>query len=50
LIGHYHIQLNKVDPGPAFDWDHIVGSARHLLGLDLVENAKGNARMREHLE
>ncbi|RMH12530.1 MAG: N-acetylmuramoyl-L-alanine amidase [Planctomycetota bacterium] len=24
LIGHYHVQRNKVDPGPAFDWDRLV--------------------------
>jgi N-acetylmuramoyl-L-alanine amidase len=31
LIGHFHIQANKVDPGPAFQWDRVVGEARHLL-------------------
>ncbi|MCC7193551.1 MAG: N-acetylmuramoyl-L-alanine amidase [Phycisphaeraceae bacterium] len=24
LLGHYHIQTNKVDPGPAFDWDRLM--------------------------
>ena len=33
VIGHFHIQLNKTDPGPAFDWDRVVGGARRLLGL-----------------
>lgn len=28
LIGHYHIQKNKTDPGPAFDWSRIVEGAR----------------------
>jgi len=28
LIGHYHIQTDKVDPGPAFDWDRVVRDAR----------------------
>lgn len=28
LLGHYHIQTNKVDPGPAFDWDRVVREAR----------------------
>lgn len=30
LIGHYHIQTNKVDPGPAFDWDKLIDGARQL--------------------
>lgn len=32
LIGHYHIQKNKIDPGPAFDWDRVVNGARKRLG------------------
>jgi N-acetylmuramoyl-L-alanine amidase len=24
LVGHYHIQKNKTDPGPAFDWDRLI--------------------------
>jgi N-acetyl-anhydromuramyl-L-alanine amidase AmpD len=31
LIGHWHIQTNKVDSGPAFDWDYIVSKARRLM-------------------
>lgn len=31
LIGHFHIQKDKVDPGPAFDWDRVVGRARELM-------------------
>jgi N-acetyl-anhydromuramyl-L-alanine amidase AmpD len=27
-VGHYHIQKNKTDPGPAFDWSRIVEGAR----------------------
>lgn len=33
VIGHFHIQTNKIDPGPAFDWDKVVGGARRLLHL-----------------
>ncbi|QDU85085.1 N-acetyl-anhydromuranmyl-L-alanine amidase [Planctomycetes bacterium Pla163] len=33
LIGHYHVQSNKQDPGPAFDWERVVRDARgHLEG------------------
>jgi len=31
ILGHYHIQTNKVDPGPALQWDKLVGGARQLL-------------------
>jgi len=24
LVGHYHVQTNKIDPGPAFQWDHVA--------------------------
>ncbi|MFG0259181.1 MAG: N-acetylmuramoyl-L-alanine amidase [Phycisphaerales bacterium JB041] len=30
LLGHYHIQQNKIDPGPAFDWERVVRGARAL--------------------
>ncbi|HSY18191.1 MAG TPA: N-acetylmuramoyl-L-alanine amidase [Candidatus Acidoferrales bacterium] len=32
VLGHYHIQTNKTDPGPAFDWDRVIGGARKILG------------------
>lgn len=31
LLGHYHIQSNKTDPGPALQWDSIVAGASKLL-------------------
>jgi N-acetyl-anhydromuramyl-L-alanine amidase AmpD len=31
VLGHYHIQTNKTDPGPAFDWDRIIGGANKIL-------------------
>lgn len=30
IIGHYHIQTNKTDPGPALDWDYVINHARQL--------------------
>ena len=27
VLGHYHVQTNKVDPGPAFQWDRVIGDA-----------------------
>lgn len=32
LLGHYHIQENKTDPGPAMDWSRVVEGARELMG------------------
>ena len=43
LIGHFHIQTNKVDPGPAFDWDRVTDGARELLHGDRA--ARGNPRI-----
>ncbi len=31
LLGHYHVQTNKVDPGPAFQWDRLVRDAKALM-------------------
>ncbi|MGA2699640.1 MAG: hypothetical protein ABSH35_00895 [Isosphaeraceae bacterium] len=30
ILGHYHVQTNKVDPGPAFQWDRLIKGARGL--------------------
>lgn len=32
VLGHYHIQTNKVDPGPALDWETLITHARELMG------------------
>jgi N-acetyl-anhydromuramyl-L-alanine amidase AmpD len=31
ILGHYHVQANKVDPGPAFQWDTVIEEARALM-------------------
>lgn len=31
LLGHFHIQENKADPGPAFDWERVVEGARRIM-------------------
>jgi len=31
VLGHFHIQTNKVDPGPAFQWDTVINGARKLM-------------------
>jgi N-acetylmuramoyl-L-alanine amidase len=50
VLGHFHIQTDKVDPGPAFQWDYVIGSARRLLhnGMSPMadETSKGHMRPR----
>ncbi len=31
ILGHYHIQTNKVDPGPAFQWQRLIEAAREVM-------------------
>ncbi|HEY7088065.1 MAG TPA: N-acetylmuramoyl-L-alanine amidase [Tepidisphaeraceae bacterium] len=31
ILGHYHVQSNKQDPGPAFQWDRVIRGAQALL-------------------
>jgi N-acetyl-anhydromuramyl-L-alanine amidase AmpD len=31
VLGHFHIQRNKVDPGPALQWDRLIDGARRLM-------------------
>ncbi len=33
VLGHYHVQTNKIDPGPALNWDLLIRGARRELGL-----------------
>jgi N-acetylmuramoyl-L-alanine amidase len=30
-LGHYHVQTNKDDPGPAFQWDKVIRGARNIM-------------------
>jgi PBP4 family serine-type D-alanyl-D-alanine carboxypeptidase len=32
VLGHYHVQTNKSDPGPAFQWDYVIDNARKRMG------------------
>jgi len=31
ILGHYHVQTDKADPGPALQWDTLVVGARKLM-------------------
>jgi N-acetyl-anhydromuramyl-L-alanine amidase AmpD len=50
ILGHYHIQTNKVDPGPAFNWDYVTKNARKLIHGGMSEMAdevsRGHMRQR----
>jgi N-acetyl-anhydromuramyl-L-alanine amidase AmpD len=50
VLGHFHVQTNKVDPGPAFQWDYVIDSARKLIhgGMSGMadETSKGHLRAR----
>src|SRR5262249_32169928 len=51
ILGHFHIQTDKVDPGPAFQWDYLTRNARMLLqgGMSDAADAtsKGHMRVRD---
>ena len=32
ILGHFHIQENKVDPGPALQWEKLIQEAREVRG------------------
>ena len=36
VLGHYHIQKDKADPGPALQWDRVINGARRKLGEPLL--------------
>ena len=31
VLGHFHLQTDKVDPGPALQWDYVISSARRMM-------------------
>jgi N-acetyl-anhydromuramyl-L-alanine amidase AmpD len=50
VLGHYHVQTNKTDPGPAFQWDRVIGGARRLMNdgftPEVNETSAGHMRPR----
>ncbi|MCA9222413.1 MAG: N-acetylmuramoyl-L-alanine amidase, partial [Planctomycetales bacterium] len=30
IVGHYHLTEEKIDPGPALDWDRLIAGVRRL--------------------
>ncbi len=39
VLGHFHIQTNKTDPGPALQWDKVIDGARRLMKLPRIKRA-----------
>ncbi len=31
ILGHYHIQTEKIDPGPALQWDRVIEGAKRAM-------------------
>lgn len=31
VLAHWHVQKNKIDPGPAFDWDRVLDGAKEIV-------------------
>lgn len=41
VLGHYHIQTDKTDPGPALQWDYLITGARRLMqGSRMAQRAQ----------
>ena len=38
-LGHFHVQSNKVDPGPAFDWKRLIAETRAALAANGADAA-----------
>jgi len=49
ILGHFHVQTNKTDPGPAFQWDTVVHGARKLLhgGMSEMADQTSKGHMRQ---
>lgn len=48
VLGHYHVQTNKQDPGPAFQWDYVLSQANLLLHPRVKEADLGKGPVRRH--
>lgn len=50
VLGHYHIQTDKVDPGPALQWDYLIDHARMLMhgGMSEAVDDTSLGHMRPH--
>ncbi len=51
VLGHYHIQTDKTDPGPALQWDYLIDNARRVMngGFSPAANATSMGQMRSKM-
>ena len=40
ILGHYHLDTHKVDPGPALQWDRVIDGARALMAGSNPKDAR----------
>ena len=40
VLGHFHLQTDKTDPGPAFQWDRVIGGAQRLILESTLQSPK----------
>jgi N-acetyl-anhydromuramyl-L-alanine amidase AmpD len=45
VLGHYHVQTDKIDPGPALQWDYVIGEARRLMRVPPLKQDVAGRRM-----
>lgn len=50
VLGHYHVQTNKTDPGPALQWDYVIGKAREILKQPPTHGAVAQTKTTVKLE
>jgi N-acetyl-anhydromuramyl-L-alanine amidase AmpD len=52
VLGHFHIQTDKVDPGPALNWGYVIEGARRLLngGMSDAANLTSMGHMRSRFD
>jgi N-acetylmuramoyl-L-alanine amidase len=50
VLGHFHLQTDKADPGPALQWDYVISNARRLMDRGMSgpadDTSKGHLRPR----
>ena len=42
VLGHFHVQDDKNDPGPAFQWDKVIDAAKAQLKINRAAQLKSN--------
>lgn len=49
ILGHYHIQTDKIDPGPAFQWDLVVDGAKEIVLASQLRKARFQPQQQQQL-